>query len=143
MDYEYQNRVLDSLLAVYIENHDIEIEQTERTQYDGLKVKVDTFNGRFNSGSIVQTHTISNWVNEGDKPEIHNFKSKFLNLCLLRHLSGDWGKQCIEDFLMNEESLRYGERLMSVYESPIDKQVIWIITEWDRTVTTILDPSDY
>lgn len=62
-------------------------------------------------------------------------------LCLLRHVSGDWGKLCLEDLDVNEDSLSNGERLMSVYE--IDNQTIWIITEWDRSMTTVLDPIDY
>ena len=62
-------------------------------------------------------------------------------LCLFRHVSGDWGKQCLEDFGTNEEALTDGERIMSVYE--LDNQTIWIITEWNREVTTVLDPMDY
>ncbi|MCU7247279.1 hypothetical protein [Pseudomonas koreensis] len=59
-----------------------------------------------------------------------------------RHIQGDWGDVCLEDRQMNEDALIHGNRLMSVYEvSPELK--IWIITEADRSVTTILLPEEY
>ncbi len=59
-----------------------------------------------------------------------------------RHAQGDWGLVCPEDWLENEISLREGFRLLSVYEDRGSKR-FWIITEADRSVTTILLPSDY
>jgi len=58
------------------------------------------------------------------------------------HQSGDWGSVCTEDAQENERSLLAGDRLMSVYELPA-AQRIWVITEWDRSVTTVLLPQDY
>lgn len=60
---------------------------------------------------------------------------------LARHHSGDWGDVCEEDRESNEEALLMQLRIMSSYNFPHDK--IWIITEADRSVTTILLPSDY
>lgn len=60
---------------------------------------------------------------------------------LARHHSGDWGDVCEEDRESNEEALLMQLRIMSSYNFPNDK--IWIITEADRSVTTILLPSDY
>lgn len=61
---------------------------------------------------------------------------------LSRHLSGDWGDLDQEDKTENELSLKYGFRLLSSYQvSDTDK--IWIITEADRSVTTLLLPEDY
>jgi hypothetical protein len=60
---------------------------------------------------------------------------------LSRHACGDWGEVCPEDREENDYSLRHGLRLLSVYRSK-DKR-FWIITEWDRSVTTILMPEDY
>ena len=60
---------------------------------------------------------------------------------LARHLAGDWGDLCEEDKAENELSLKEGFRLLSAYETEIGK--IWIITEADRSVTTILFPSEY
>lgn len=60
---------------------------------------------------------------------------------LVRHQSGDWGDVCEEDRESNEEALLMPLRIMSSYKFSNDK--IWIITEADRSVTTILLPSDY
>ena len=61
---------------------------------------------------------------------------------LRRHAAGDWGTVDAEDWASNDAALRYGTRLMSSYRTQ-DKTVFWIITEADRSVTTILLPSDY
>ncbi|MHA3092818.1 hypothetical protein [Acinetobacter brisouii] len=60
---------------------------------------------------------------------------------LVRHQSGDWGEISDEDRESNEEALLMPLRIMSIYKFSNDK--IWIITEADRSVTTILLPSDY
>lgn len=61
---------------------------------------------------------------------------------LSRHASGDWGSVCPDDAAMNNEALESGDRLLSSYSS-LDGTTFWIITESDRSVTTILLPSDY
>ena len=63
-------------------------------------------------------------------------------LALQRHHSGDWGDVDEHDRQMNEDALRNGDRLMSVYKS-VRGQKVYIITEWDRSVTTVLLPEDY
>jgi hypothetical protein len=60
---------------------------------------------------------------------------------LARHTSGDWGDLDEHDRKENELSLRHGWRIVSSY--PVEGQTIWIITEADRTDTTILLPEDY
>ncbi len=60
---------------------------------------------------------------------------------LARHASGDWGDLFPHDRRENERSLRHGWRLHSSY--PVGEKTIWIITEADRSVTTILLPEDY
>ena len=60
---------------------------------------------------------------------------------LRRHANGDWGEVCDEDRHENELSLREGFRLLSVYRSGVEKY--WIISEADRSITTILLPEDY
>ena len=61
---------------------------------------------------------------------------------LLRHVSGDWGDLCPEDMEANEVAVTAGYRLLSRY--PLESgATIWIITEWDRSVTTLLLPGDY
>lgn len=61
---------------------------------------------------------------------------------IARHASGDWGEVCEEDQASNEEALVEGLRLMSVYTSS-SGITFWIITEWDRSITTVLLPEDY
>ena len=62
-------------------------------------------------------------------------------LGLARHVRGDWGDLCPEDMLVNENALTQGGRLFSAYGHGASR--FWIITEWDRSVTTILLPNDY
>ena len=61
---------------------------------------------------------------------------------LRRHQVGDWGDVCPEDHAANERALVDGSRLFSVYHA-LSGPKFWIITEWDRSVTTILLPEDY
>lgn len=61
---------------------------------------------------------------------------------LARHHRGDWGDCCPEDWESNEEGLRDGFRLFSAYRTGCGEK-FWIITEADRSVTTILLPSEY
>jgi hypothetical protein len=61
---------------------------------------------------------------------------------LSRHARGDWGDVNAEDRQENEFSLKEGFRLFSVYHTKSNIK-FWIITEADRSVTTILLPEDY
>lgn len=61
---------------------------------------------------------------------------------LRRHSQGDWGSLDDEDRRENELSLKEGFRLLSSYESAVGVK-FWIITEADRSVTTVLLPSEY
>lgn len=60
--------------------------------------------------------------------------------CLARHLQGDWGDLDKEDMDTNDRAVLAGERVLSSYQT-IKK--IWIITEADRSATTILFPDEY
>lgn len=60
---------------------------------------------------------------------------------LVRHISGDWGDVCKEDAAENEYSLIHGFRLFSVYH--VNDVKYWVITESNRSVTTILLPEEY
>jgi len=62
---------------------------------------------------------------------------------LRRHVSADWGELSEEDVKENELSLREGFRLLSAYRTAKEQTIIWIITEADRSATTILLPSEY
>jgi len=61
---------------------------------------------------------------------------------LRRHAKGDWGEVCAEDWAENELSLKEGFRLLSAYTDGNGVK-FWIITEADRSVTTILLPEHY
>ena len=61
---------------------------------------------------------------------------------LLRHASGDWGLVEEEDRKLNDRALLICERLFSMYRSEAGVK-FYVITEWDRSVTTILLPEDY
>ena len=61
---------------------------------------------------------------------------------LRRHARGDWGEVCAEDKAENELSLKEGFRLLSSY-SDRNGTKFWIITEADRSITTVLLPEDY
>jgi hypothetical protein len=60
---------------------------------------------------------------------------------LARHATGDWGELCAFDRCQNQIALREGLRIFSSYEMPAGR--VWIITEADRSVTTILLPEEY
>ena len=61
---------------------------------------------------------------------------------LIRHSQGDWGDVCQADAEENELSLENGFRLLSAYEDRNGTK-FWIITEADRSATTVLLPEDY
>jgi hypothetical protein len=60
---------------------------------------------------------------------------------LKRHSCGDWGDLCPEDAMANDSALAHGGRLFSAYGQGADR--FWIITEADRSETTVLLPEDY
>jgi len=77
-------------------------------------------------------------------------RADYLVQLLARHAAGDWGVVGDEDQRANDTALREGTRLLSAY--PIDPakpsrghgdNTLWIITESDRSVTTILLPEEY
>ena len=65
-----------------------------------------------------------------------------------KHQRGEWGELCEEDKRLNDEAVANEgnrdkqQRVLSAYRLP-DKTRIWIITEWDRSATTILLPEEY
>lgn len=61
---------------------------------------------------------------------------------LARHAKGDWGELSADDVAENEFSLKNGFRLLSSYATA-NGQKIWVITEEDRSLTTVLLPDEY
>lgn len=92
---------------------------------------------KFELGKTVVTAAIAARIEE-DK----DF-ADFVQESFRRYIKCDWGDTCEEDKQTNEDALRDGERLLAVYIYPKTGEKIWIITEWDRSVTTALFPEDY
>jgi hypothetical protein len=88
---------------------------------------------RFPLGRIVATPGALRTLNEAAESPLP---------LLRRHAHGDWGDLHPDDNLANERALRTGMRLLSAYVLPTEER-IWIITEADRSVTTVLTPEEY
>ena len=91
---------------------------------------------KFEAGSLLFTRGINDLV--ADSTDF----AKFVTTSLKRHLAGDWGELSEEDKAENEFSLGKQLRLFSAYEKD-HLPKIWIITEADRSATTVLFPSEY
>ena len=88
---------------------------------------------RFSLGAIVATPGALRALEEsGETPGIF----------IKRHITGDWGELDEEDRRENELSVARGFRLLSSYTLS-DGTKIWVITEADRSSTTLLLPSEY
>lgn len=61
---------------------------------------------------------------------------------LLRHIVGDWGELDAEDRATNDEAVATEGRILSAYTTTVGEKV-WVITEGDRSATTLLLPDDY
>lgn len=95
-------------------------------------------NMKFDIGQLVTTNGIQSMAD--GNPEFVSFVVKSFG----RYLNCDWGDMYEDDLLMNEEAVKGGARILGVYEHPDHPNwKIWIITEWDRSVTTILFPGEY
>ena len=98
-------------------------------------------NAIFPTGSIVATRGVYQFACEN--PDF----ARFIQKCLNRHVKGDWGDVDDEDKKTNDLSLKAGMRLLSAYnDDRFPKHgvaTIWIITEADRSATTILFPDEY
>lgn len=62
---------------------------------------------------------------------------------LVRHQCRDWGELDAEDRAANDRAVSEGTRLLSAYQVGPDREKLWVITEWDRSATTILCPNEY
>jgi len=95
----------------------------------------------FPTGTVVATRGVYDLAEEN--PDFGQFVQK----CLNRHVKGDWGDVDEEDKQTNNRALKRGDRLLSAYNDASFPQrgvaTIWIITEADRSATTILFPDEY
>ncbi len=65
-----------------------------------------------------------------------------VHAAIARHANGDWGDVCPEDKQTNDDALKVGARLLSAYHTD-SGQKFWIVTEADRSATTVLLPEEY
>lgn len=89
----------------------------------------------FTLGRLLMTANIQSLIEESQ------LTNEFIFDSLKRHVHGDWGSLSEDDKLENENALKTGCRILSAYQCNEIK--IWIITEADRSATTVLLPSDY
>ncbi len=89
--------------------------------------------GRFEIGALALTPGAERAVRAG-----FHTPAEFL----LRHKHGDWGELPEEVAWENERALREGGRLFSAYDTRAGAR-LWVITEWDRSATTLLLPEEY
>lgn len=94
----------------------------------------------FQLGKLVQTSGVHH--ESGRDPVFaHNVQA-----ALNRYTKGDWGDLSEEDKKLNDLALKDADRIQGAYNLPNSQATtkrIWIITEWDRSVTTILFPEEY
>ena len=92
---------------------------------------------KFELGQVLETRTIRELRYED------NDFNDFVRKSFERHCNGDWGDLCKEDKASNDKGLKNGDdRLFSKYNYK-DGISIYIITEWDRSATTVLFPDEY
>jgi hypothetical protein len=104
-------------------------------------LKLDTENPKFELGETVAT---SNLVYAMQNAYGEARTAQIILLMLRRHHAGDWGDVCAEDAKANEDALKNGERLLSIYYPMNDRNFkVYVITEWDRSATTVMLASDY
>ena len=92
---------------------------------------------KFALGEIVSTSGID--ARSKDDPAFYQFVCE----SIMRYAQCDWGDSDEEDKKTNDDAVRYGERILAAYIYPKTQERIWIVTEWDRSVTTVLFPDEY
>jgi hypothetical protein len=95
-----------------------------------MESKIDKV-AKFSLGQVVITPGAAAVI---DSLEVQN--------ALRRHQSADWGTVCSDDWNANDESLTEGARLLSSYVAANGVK-FWIISEADRSATTVLLPEEY
>ena len=95
----------------------------------------------FKIGQLVATKNVDSLMRSD--PEFKDFVESSLG----KYIHNDWGDTCKDEAKMNDEAVKSGEdRILAVYKRSIaghEDQTIWIVTEWGRSVTTVLFPKEY
>ena len=81
------------------------------------------------------------YITIGAKHTLHDLKIDPASL-LVRHITGEWGELPHDDVAENNYAVKHGGQILSSYQVSHEAKV-WLITESDRSCTTILLPSEY
>lgn len=123
--------------VIYLDEFDCPIDneyELEELEREGKELKL---------GRVVMTRRVA--VAATQSLEFNSFIAESFG----RYMRHDWGNMCKKDKKANTEALKNGDRILASYDLPgslrnvADDDKIWIITEWDRSVTTVLFPSEY
>ncbi|TAE87545.1 MAG: hypothetical protein EAZ82_07690 [Verrucomicrobia bacterium] len=87
---------------------------------------------KFEIGKTYATPAVTQWAGE---------QGIDLTKLMWRHHCGEWGDLCDDDKSANDEALETGDRILSAYQ--ISGRKIYIITEYDRSKTTIMLATEY
>ena len=103
----------------------------EKAMAEETDTKVAT--ALFPLGMVVMTPGAASLLADSEMPS-----RRFIE----RHQEGDWGDLCEEDAQANPDAIEQGDRILSAYKLE-GGQKLWVITEADRSVTTLLLPEEY
>ncbi|HEY8559461.1 MAG TPA: hypothetical protein VIL74_03580 [Pyrinomonadaceae bacterium] len=134
--YEKATRDERNAIIRHIDSFLFTCNQSEKAFWLNFRQKLERLNEKavlFPLGSIYLTRGASEAMDESNQEPF-----EFLE----RHQKGDWGVVCKEDSKENEFSVKNGFRILSAYKTNNDAK-LWIITEADRSSTTILLPCEY
>ena len=91
---------------------------------------------QFILGHVVSTINIASEIAKDSE-----FAQFVMDSLYKKYVNCDWGDTCEEDAKANDYAVAHDERILAVYK--MGTRTIWIITEWDRSATTILFPEEY
>lgn len=124
-------KVADAL--AYIRSHLDEVAPDDIAEVMGSHTGITCYQvlvNRFGLGKVVAT-----------AGAVDFFSQEELFDMVKRHHMGDWGIVDSEDQQANEDAIKLGNRLVSKYE--YHNEAAYVITEWDRSMTTVLLPEEY
>lgn len=100
-----------------------------------IDINLDEVDMLFNPGAIILSDCIENMYKEGD------ITLQDVEKLIIRHITGDDGNLEEEDHNTNVEAIKNNERILSHYK--LNGNSIYVITEWDRSITTVLLTKEY
>ena len=90
---------------------------------------------KLNLGQLVVTREVN------AKMAINTEFTKFIMNALAKYRNCNWGQTCKEDWELNDKAVINDWRVVAKYKN--ERFEVFIITEWDRSATTILFPNEY